>query len=171
MKLHQLIWLSTITAQSIIPAALADPSMFYVDPPTSEYFRGPPGHGVLKICKLDDAPDKKIMRVPMGTYFADAGTIDNTLSGEPAWWLLTVVTTQSTQLKPGQTCTLVHARIEPTGAPPAHTEMKSVLRFEKADRRYFEVSDSGDIDKPLPNLAPWNPDFPSIHATAETDFK
>jgi hypothetical protein len=150
--------------------ALADPSWFYVDPPTQEYFVGPPGTGFLKICKNDDGNDTKNMRVPMGTSFDDQGPL-GTRSGEPDMWLLSVVTTKSTTFKPGQKCAVVPARVVPVSPPLAHPELKSVLRFEKDDKRNFEIAAPDDPDAPLPDLAPWNTSYPSLNATANSDFK
>jgi hypothetical protein len=53
-------------------AANATPSTVFVNPPTAEYFRGPPGNGFIKICKEDDQPDTKRMPVPMGTFLMTA---------------------------------------------------------------------------------------------------
>ena len=160
-----------IVVFSIADVAAAEPSLLFADPPTQEYFRGPPGKGLLRICKSDDAPDTRKMAVPMGTYFDDQGSGEGPAISTTKQWLLTVVTTQSVTFRPRQKCAVVRARVEPTEPPPAHPELKSVMRFQKSDRRYFEVGASPDPDAPVPNLAPWNADFPSLNATAASDFE
>ena len=151
----------------VTPAYAMDP--LYVDPPTPVHLSGPPGKGRLKICKMEGgAPDTKNMRVPMGTYFTDAGPIQPLPSATgPQMWRLTVATTNPIAFKPGQKCAVVPARVVSLTPPP----FKSVMRFDMADKRYFEISAPADINAPKPDLAPWNPDYPSLEATAESDFK
>jgi hypothetical protein len=151
-------------------AANAAPSTVFVNPPTVEYFRGPPGNGFMRICKEDDQPDTKRMPVPMGTFFADDGPIGER-TGQPDQWLLTLVTTKSITFKPGQKCAVVPARVAFTSPPPAHREMKAVMRFEKDDKRHFSIAAPEDIGAPNPDLAPWNTEYPSLTATANSDFK
>jgi hypothetical protein len=49
--------------------------------------------------------------------------------------------------------------------------MKAVMRFEKDDKRHFSIAAPEDIDAPNPDLAPWNTEYPSLTATANSDFK
>jgi hypothetical protein len=155
---------------ALAATANAGPSTVFVNPPTAEYFRGPPGTGFIKICKEGDQDDTKNMRVPMGTFFADDGPIGEP-TGQPNWWLLKIVTTKSTTFKPGQKCAVVPARVVFTSPPPAHRELKSVMRFEKGDNRHFSIAAPEDINDPNPDLAPWNPEYPTLEATANSDFK
>lgn len=151
--------------------ARAAPSLVYIDPPTEEYFRQPAGKGLLKICKKDDAPDVKTMHVPRGTYFADQGPVDGYTPGKPQSWLLTIMTTKSAVLAPGQKCATVAARVVQSAPPPAHPTLRPVERFGKSDKRYFEIAAPEDPTAALPDLAPWDPDYPSLEATATSDFK
>src|SRR5207245_68504 len=113
------------------------------------------GIGRIRISKKDDGPNVNI-NIPMGTYFADQGPEKVDDLSKPHLWLLTLVTTKSVTLKAGISCGITEARVETTQPPPAHREMRSVLRFEQADDRYFEVTASDDPDAKIPNLAPWN---------------
>ena len=139
-----------------------------VDPPTPAHLSGPLGNGRLKICKVEEGvPDTKNMRVPMGTYFMDTGPIQRlpTATG-PQMWRLTVVTTNSITFKPGQKCAVVPALVVPLTPIP----FKSVMRFDMADKRHFEIL-APDFIAEKPDLAPWNPGYPNLEATAESDFK
>ena len=149
----------------IVPACAAEPSWLFTEPSTPEHLTGAPGKGRLKICKIDDAPDKKSMRVPAGTYFADMGPIEPLPIG-PQMWRLTVVTTNSTLFRPGQNCAVVSARVVALNPSP----FKSVMRFDRVDKRHFEIL-APDFIARKPDLSPWNTDYPSLEATAESDFK
>jgi hypothetical protein len=45
------------------------------------------------------------------------------------------------------------------------------MRFEKGDKRHFSIAAPEDINDPNPDLAPWNPEYPTLEATANSDFK
>jgi hypothetical protein len=152
-----------------VAAVQASPPLVYTNPPTSEYFRGPPGKGKLRICKEIESEwedIKQTLEIPMGSSFSDLGPNDaiagfDPKSGEGVSWILDLVTTEKARLKPGQRCVSVRAHVdENTEPPPAHPEMQPVMRFEKADNRVF-------FYMPPPNMTAW----PEVEATAETDFK
>ena len=161
-----LFWAGTALAE--------DKSWFFINPPTIEYSKGSFGAGKLKICKALDEIGvnyQKNMPIPMGTYFADVGPIEGYDLSKPQRWLLTVATTSSVMLHPAQKCVVVNAHVVETGVPPTHTDLNVVHRFNVSDKRLFEISAPNDINAPIPDLAPWNSDYPSINAKAISDFK
>jgi hypothetical protein len=152
----------------------ASGSLFFTEPPSPSYYKGPPGHGKLKICKMPDFlnVDYSVsFDIPEGTRFADQGPNEGYIPGLPQFWLLTVATKESAVLKPTQQCIVVKAEVVPSTPPPAYPELRPVLRFSKSDGRYFEITATDDPDAPLPNLFPWNGDLPPLEASAASDFQ